>query len=1230
MRILQIRLKNLNSLAGEWQVDLTHPAYAADGIFAITGPTGAGKTTLLDAICLALYGRTPRLPKVAKSGNEIMSRQTGECFAEVTFETPAGRYRCHWSQHRARRKPDGELQPPRHEIANADSGEIFQARLRGVAEQIEAVTGMDFERFTRSMLLAQGGFAAFLQAAPDERSPLLEQITGTAIYSQISMRVHELRAEQRRLLEQEQAALQGLRLLSPEQQQALAGSLAQLQEHEQALQQELAQHGRAIEWLSHIARLQAARQAQEQEAQALQQQLAGFAAQQARLDAAVRALELAGGHAALQGLRRQQQDDAQALRAAQEALPGLADALAQAQAEQDQARRRLDERLADEARWRPILLRVRELDLRIQEKDNRLAGERQDAHQRGAALEHLRGQQRQAALQARQAAAELASLAEALAASGRDETLLEQLAALRSRHDALQAQQRLCQNKQDQAGQAGQAQQAAAQALADAQAQRQLRQQELDEQSAALHALDATRLSLLDAQTPAQWRQRHAQLLEQRALIAQAGAAADSLLQARQALEDLRGREQRLAEQLEELDRQLRGRLAEQAEREREHELLQTQLVLLQRIADLEQARHGLQDGEPCPLCGALEHPYAQGNVPEPDQARRQLAQAREWLHAVAGAIGDIRIAQARAQRELQQARDDTQRLHEQAGRARRAIAQAAERLPERARWPQDEQELAEHLGVALRQNEAAARRCGEVLRELDEVQAQLQARQAQLEATRQAWAHADRRALAAEQAQQAALQRQQDLQAQAEQLQAALQEAVQALCEDVGAYGIQAGTAQALQDALATLAQRRGQWQARTQRREALLRRQAELHAQLQGLDERIAADTATLQAQQAGLAALAQERHDLARERQALFGDRPPDAVQAQAAQQVDQARQAHEQAGMRREAAGQALVQAQGRIAALERAMAARAGQLDAAAQAFAARLAAAGFAHEQAYLSACLPEDTRRALAAQSDSLARAQADLSARTRETARALQAERDKRLTEQPLDELQESAQALARQCAQAREQIGGIRKQLEQDQALRQEQRERLQAIEARQRECARWDALHELIGSADGKKYRNFAQGLTFELMVGHANRQLQKMSDRYLLVRDAAQPLELNVIDNYQAGEIRSTKNLSGGESFIVSLALALGLSQMASRNVRVDSLFLDEGFGTLDEQALDTALETLAGLQQDGKLIGVISHVPALKERIATQIQVTPLTGGRSRLSGPGCSRLQAP
>ena len=131
----------------------------------------------------------------------------------------------------------------------------------------------------------------------------------------------------------------------------------------------------------------------------------------------------------------------------------------------------------------------------------------------------------------------------------------------------------------------------------------------------------------------------------------------------------------------------------------------------------------------------------------------------------------------------------------------------------------------------------------------------------------------------------------------------------------------------------------------------------------------------------------------------------------------------------------------------------------------------------------------------------------------------------------------------------------------------------------------------------------------------------------MSDRYELVRDLDQPLELSVVDQYQAGEVRSTKNLSGGESFIVSLALALGLSKMASQKVRVDSLFLDEGFGTLDENALETALETLSGLHEEGKLIGIISHIPALKERIGTQISILPSSTGRSEVTGPGVKKI---
>ena len=249
MRILQLRFLNLNSLLGEWQIDLTHPAFGNDGIFAITGPTGAGKSTILDAICLALYGRTPRLSKITKSSNEIMSRHSGECFAEITFETPAGQFRCHWSQHRARKKANGDLQSPKHEIADALSGKVIEAKIRNVATRIETITGMDFERFTLSMLLAQGSFAAFLQAAPDQRAPILEQITGSAIYSQISTRVHELRAVENHQLNTLQAELAGMALLSTEDEAQLKTQLTQQQQHEAELSKQREHYSQAINWL---------------------------------------------------------------------------------------------------------------------------------------------------------------------------------------------------------------------------------------------------------------------------------------------------------------------------------------------------------------------------------------------------------------------------------------------------------------------------------------------------------------------------------------------------------------------------------------------------------------------------------------------------------------------------------------------------------------------------------------------------------------------------------------------------------------------------------------------------------------------------------------------------------------------------------------------------------------------------------------------------------------------
>ena len=178
----------------------------------------------------------------------------------------------------------------------------------------------------------------------------------------------------------------------------------------------------------------------------------------------------------------------------------------------------------------------------------------------------------------------------------------------------------------------------------------------------------------------------------------------------------------------------------------------------------------------------------------------------------------------------------------------------------------------------------------------------------------------------------------------------------------------------------------------------------------------------------------------------------------------------------------------------------------------------------------------------------------------------------------------------------------------------------------IEAKRILRQKWALLDELIGSAEGKKFRLFVQSLTFETLIGLANDQLVKFTDHFILTADPESGLEFNILDRYRGDELRSTRNLSGGETFLVSLALALGLSRMTRDKVRIDTLFLDEGFGTLDEGTLQHALEQLAGLRQNGKLIGIISHAHGIDSAVPVVLHLEN-NRGRSSITGPGTGFL---
>ncbi len=1082
MKILELRFKNLNSLCGEWLIDFSDPEYVSSGIFALTGPTGAGKSTILDAICLALYGATPRLGKITKSENEIMSRQTGECYAEVLFESQAGRFRCHWEQRRARKKADGNLQDQEHQIADAATGKPIETKKSLVCGVIEEKTGMDFDRFTRSILLAQGGFDTFLKANAEQKSKILEQITGTEIYSEISRRVHERQRDEREKLKLLHAETSGIVILEPEQEKEIQQDLEAKQKQETELTGKSTETGKAITWLTTIEDLKKEIHSLTDEAEKLKADTETFKPERAKLEQAINAASLDGIYATLMALHKQQSDDQAALKTEVAALPGL-EASANTQAEAFKAAEQLTLKVKEDLKAAaPLIQQIRSLDQKIAEQAKTVTEGLETCTKEAAKIE--KGLQAQLKEQEKriEAIKSLETAEQYLKEHAQDEWLISGLAGIEEQFGNLLARQKEITRKEIDLKNAGTAVTEASKKLDAATEQCDVSKQELD-------------------------------------------TATKNLQQGKNALNELLG------------DKLLR-------EYRTEKETLLREMAYLNKIEELEDHRAKLEDGKPCPLCGSTEHPFAEGNVPMPDEIEQKIESLTKLISKAENQEAAIK-KQEEAQTAALKNLNDSEKQETNAASDKKAAEKTIA-------------ELTDSL----------------------------------------------------------------------EKLRTGFEELKLAVSQKLHPLGITKIPKSEVSSLLESLKSRLKAWQEQVRQKSEIEKQVAAINSEIKRLDAVIETQGKALTEKQENLERLKKEQGAGTDERKKLYGDKKTDDEEIRLNKAIADAEEAEKKTRSLNTGLQQKLTTAKTSVESLKKRIDQREPDLNKAAAGFAAALVPAGFADEKLFLAARLTNEARESLSSRAKELDNAQTKLKAKQKDRETRLATENANNLTDKTLEELEPQFKEYEESLKALRDAIAGLKHKLSENTTAKERIKEKQFAIEAQKKKCHRWEKLHGLIGSADGKKYRNFAQGLTFELMASHANRQLEKMTDRYLLIRDEQQPLELNVVDNYQAGEIRSTKNLSGGESFIVSLTLALGLSKMASRKVRVDSLFLDEGFGTLDEKALETALETLSGLQQDGKLIGIISHVSALKERISTQINITPVSGGRSSLSGPGCTKVE--
>ena len=1231
MKILAIRLKNLASLAGPFEIDFTAEPLASAGLFAITGPTGAGKSTLLDALCLALFGAVPRLnntgrdAKVPDADGEIgtgdprtlLRRGTGEGYAEVDFVGVDGRrYRARWEANRAREKASGKLQASRQSLRDIDQDQLLASQKGEYKTQLEAALGLNFEQFTRAVLLAQSEFSAFLKADDNDRSELLEKLTDTALYTRLGRRAFDKTKEAREAHKLLQDQASGVTPLSPEARAELDERFNEAQQQLKLQQAQLKQIEQQHTWLKDLRQLQDAQHAATEQLHSAQQQWEGLADERLKLTR-------------LEHLAPQRHQFARKTE-----LDALLTPLAAQIATHTRQHVELSERQT------PLAAQIAAHSRQQHELTERQTVLEHNLTATQTALSEAQQRQSESAPRLRQAFEEQSTLARlakeaALSADAKhtaEQACLQGQSAIQS---LLEKQTQVAERLQRIATELERSSHLASlgdawNAYRDRLQQLMLIGNRLNKGQAELATLE------LNATRSAEAFASQKQQLE--VLFKEAGAEPDAVAEQIGILGNLlqdNRKQLRTVEDLmrlwasqQELDKrgtELQQRQhAAQQERDRltqdgvktkaeltvaeqtfnvTRELLERQR--LARSASVEELRAQLQDDQPCPVCGSQEHPYHQ-----PEALLQSLGRHDE-------------NEQASAQQAVDQLKE---KLTELRAEVVGVIAQQKELLQQQEQLNAQQQALAPSLSAhplaAQLLDQDAAQRDAWLTRHNDQLNqsiAQDEQRQRALLTLQQDAARMTQQLRQAETAHQQAAQhlsnQQRELSSDRQRLDEELTafssllpaETLEALRMEPAATFMQLD--RQITERLAQLDQQKEELAEQQQRQQTLEKeqdRQQTRVQQLQTAEQQFSALAEQQQACQLQLAHLLGEHSSAEQFQQGLENA-------------VEQARSAETTTAQELQNVRTHRVQ----IAAELKAQQERLLALDIEDRDLTDKIADWRGRHPE--LDDGGLEDLLRVDDTHVSEL-RQRLQNSEKAIEQAKVLLQERDQRLlahqaqhngnldAEQlatALAELQNQFSVSEQRCAELRAEQAEDQRRQNANQALAQQ-------IADAYAEFQRWARLNALIGSATGDTFRKIAQAYNLDLLVHHANVQLRQLVRRYRLKRGGSM-LGLLVMDTEMGDELRSVHSLSGGETFLVSLALALGLASMASSTLKIESLFIDEGFGSLDPESLQLAMDALDGLQAQGRKVAVISHVQEMHERIPVQIQVRRQGNGLSTL-----------
>jgi exonuclease SbcC len=1265
MRILAIRGKNLASLAEVFEITLNAGALENVGLFAITGQTGAGKSTILDALCLALYDKIPRLPdghgfavghkdedeNLRVTSNDVRSilrRGTSHAFAEVDFIGKDKHvYRARWEVSKARGKADGRLQAQEVNLSNLASGQRIGQGKKSTLEAITDLIGLSFEQFRRSVLLAQGDFAAFLKAKKDERSSLLERITGTDIYSELSIAAFERARQEKEALNQissriqEQIPLDETARLTLE--QLRDQTLSQLAE----LDTQIASNQSIIAWHQELKKRQTAEQLARESLITSQQAWDAAETERQLLQKVEAAQPLRPLLAHFHSANAEHQDAQTQWQSSGELKTASEITLQNAKTQADNCALSLMQAEAQHQAAQPLLIAARALDTRIdimQQSVNTLNAEAtalkltlNQATQDHQALLNQHAEQTTILQQLNEWLAQNQAIQTIASEWKRWEAELDRYQTLHTRTaDTEQQSKKLRQT------------------ITQTEPQLTALKRAIDsnEQQLAQHQDTLSQLNNEEGQHSLEEILRSKELLEhQRAqtnlaltLANTAQTLQESIQQDTDTLATTGQTLENDTQQLQTLNHQQTVNTIALGEAKKALELIQASTH-----KNAKQFRALLRDQQPCPVCGALEHPWQDQATISNAHAAAQATRVTELENLHETLIKTIAELTNRIDHGQTQQSALTEKLRTAQSQLAKCHNNWANLVLENLFKADINQNAYPPLPVGEGRGEGSVKQDAHFTITDPQILPVLQHQAEQINSTLVTIKQQEQTALA--------------LQKQRKAAQASLDTAKQykeKLSEQFATLDNQhtknntelehltttlqelANQQTQILDVLSAPFQAIDNWQQQLQTSTIAFKQDyADKVKQCQLTGQQI--ETATL-----ALANLSQ-KEQLAR----------------QTLTQCQQQQQSKQDSLKIQTEALQSLITERAKVLPIANITAdsyeqslllnlqtAKTAQQQAADNVKHAETELASHCQQQQHWQT---ETTRRygnlqkaqnelteGLAKQTitlaelsdllekecDWLARQKTAMSLLERElqeSAALVKVKTDDCLkhASQPAEISAAEASLALQELQQQRETVHSHKE--EQIILLREDDKKiatgHLLRAELDQQtdRWENWESLNELIGSKSGAKFRTFAQSLTLEALLAHSNQHLEDFAKRYTLQRVPGSDLELQIIDRDMADDVRSVHSLSGGESFLVSLALALGLASLSSNKTQVESLFIDEGFGSLDPETLDIAIASLDTLQALGRKVGVISHVPILVERIGAKVVVEKLGGGRSRV-----------